>query len=253
LGSEVGLWSRVLTAGELTSLFNSGNGKKYADLTTAEKVDLVSYWNLDEASGTRKGYNAAGAETNNLTDNNTVGSATAVSGAMDGAAASFVLANSEYLDKAYDACGSGAWTVSGWMYNTDGDGANASTLFLSQDAVGTSGYRQTGLIRRGAFSNNWIAESGDATATYSGSLNAAWHFIVAWFDPVDSKTRISVDNATPIVSTTARTTTQVATTTRIGSTFGGLIDEVALWDRVLTADERTELWNAGAGKFHPFT
>jgi hypothetical protein len=32
----------------------------------------------------------------------------------------------------------------------------------------------------------------------------------------------------------------------------GQIDEVAIWSRVLTSDERTELFNAGAGKFYPF-
>jgi hypothetical protein len=32
----------------------------------------------------------------------------------------------------------------------------------------------------------------------------------------------------------------------------GRIDEVAVWDRVLTDDERAELYAAGAGKFYPF-
>lgn len=51
--ADVGLWHRVLTSGERTSLYNSGNGKTYAGLAASEKDSLVSYWNLDEASGTR--------------------------------------------------------------------------------------------------------------------------------------------------------------------------------------------------------
>ena len=33
--------------------------------------------------------------------------------------------------------------------------------------------------------------------------------------------------------------------------FDGLIDEVGLWRRVLTAQERTDLWNGGAGLTYP--
>jgi hypothetical protein len=50
---QVGLWKRVLTAAERTALYNSGNGAAYPDLTAALKTNLISYWELDEASGTR--------------------------------------------------------------------------------------------------------------------------------------------------------------------------------------------------------
>jgi len=32
-----------------------------------------------------------------------------------------------------------------------------------------------------------------------------------------------------------------------GTEWNGLIDEVAIWDRQLTSDERTELYNSGSG------
>jgi len=35
--------------------------------------------------------------------------------------------------------------------------------------------------------------------------------------------------------------------------FDGNIDEVGIWDRILTTDEITELYNAGAGLAYPFT
>ena len=40
---NVGYWNRVLTQAEVKSIMN----KNYADLTTAEKTSLVSWWNLD--------------------------------------------------------------------------------------------------------------------------------------------------------------------------------------------------------------
>lgn len=68
----LGYWSRGLTDSEVTSLYDSGNPVPYADLSTSDKVDLVSFWHLNEPSGVR--YDAHGS--NNLTDNNTVGVAT---------------------------------------------------------------------------------------------------------------------------------------------------------------------------------
>jgi hypothetical protein len=52
------------------SLYNAGAGKCYSDLTDAEKTawGLVSFWNLDEISGTRSDAHGS----NHLTDNNTV-------------------------------------------------------------------------------------------------------------------------------------------------------------------------------------
>ena len=50
--------------------YNSGNGKVYADLTSAQKTStgLISMWNLTEESGARADSHGANA----LTDNNTV-------------------------------------------------------------------------------------------------------------------------------------------------------------------------------------
>ncbi|MEI8143090.1 MAG: fibronectin type III domain-containing protein [Candidatus Berkelbacteria bacterium] len=58
----------ISTSGEATALYNSGNGRTYADLTSANGLDsfqtaLTSWWGMNEESGTR--YDAKG--TNNLT------------------------------------------------------------------------------------------------------------------------------------------------------------------------------------------
>lgn len=71
----VGFWKRVLTTAERTALYNAGSGTRYTALSTADKVSLVSFWELDEPAGTR--YDAHG--TNDLTDNNTVSAAVGVS------------------------------------------------------------------------------------------------------------------------------------------------------------------------------
>ena len=71
---EVGFWKRTLTTAEKTWLYNSGSGRAYIEVGqtgtngSALRTSLVSWWGLDETSGTR--YDAHG--TNHLTDNATV-------------------------------------------------------------------------------------------------------------------------------------------------------------------------------------
>ena len=67
--ARFGRWNRILTAAEITRMYNGGNGRFYSELNAAEKVDLVAYWNMNEASG-----NALDSHTNgyDLTDTNSV-------------------------------------------------------------------------------------------------------------------------------------------------------------------------------------
>lgn len=65
---NVGVWSRVLSSGERTTLYNGGLGQNYSQLSTGIKSSLVSYWNLDELSGTRADAHGS----NGLADTNTV-------------------------------------------------------------------------------------------------------------------------------------------------------------------------------------
>ena len=66
-----GVWGRGLTAAEVTTLYNGGVPLSYAQLQAAGlggAASLVSYWELNELSGTRKDLHGS----NDLTDNNTV-------------------------------------------------------------------------------------------------------------------------------------------------------------------------------------
>lgn len=62
LMDSVGFWKRVLTAAELTALYNGGVGMAYRDLTTAMKTTLISWWNFDGTFNDSHG-------TNHLTNN----------------------------------------------------------------------------------------------------------------------------------------------------------------------------------------
>ena len=69
----------ISSAGEITSLYNSGNGRMYGDLTVGNSLDtfqtnLISWWGFNEENGTRfdaKGTNHWVQMFNNLIDGST--------------------------------------------------------------------------------------------------------------------------------------------------------------------------------------
>ena len=69
------VWSRLLTSGEITALYNSGSPVAYCALTSGQKVGLVSNWDMGEYSdGTGAVTRNDSHGTNHLTDTNTVAS-----------------------------------------------------------------------------------------------------------------------------------------------------------------------------------
>jgi hypothetical protein len=243
---RLGLWSAV-DQDILASLFNSGSGKSYADLTAAEKVGLVSYWDLDEVSGTR--YDSHG--TNHLTDNNTVGSAVNAGGAMDGAAANFVAASNEKLS-AGSVTPAAPWAMAGWFYIPSTVRAYA-TLLDGGDSGADPGH--WGLYAKApslVTTLQLLARNGAGDSlTGSGVVPDSWNFVYIEFSPTPS---ISVNNGTMVTGVGGATTDTIFNIGKSGpgDYFDGRADELAVWSRVLTADERAELFAAGAGKFYPF-
>jgi len=55
---NVGMWTKVLTQAEIKSIMF----KQYADLTTSEKNNLVSWWNLDVETSTSGGRGTGGVK-----------------------------------------------------------------------------------------------------------------------------------------------------------------------------------------------
>lgn len=66
--AAAGFWKKVLSAAEVTTLYNGGVLLAYSDLSGSLLTSLESWWDLSEASGTR----ADTPGSNDLTDNNTV-------------------------------------------------------------------------------------------------------------------------------------------------------------------------------------
>jgi hypothetical protein len=206
-------------------------------------TDLVAYWKLDETSGTRFDT----VSSNNLSDNGGVGSAIG----KIGNAAEFDTTN--YLST-NTVLSSGPFTVSCWIY--------ADTV--TQPAGG--------IVNR--YSNTVSADRAWTTYVVNDDIEfvvpptslkilnvvsaATWHYFAFWYDDVAQEMGIQFDTT---VQTTSHTTGYPVTNVPLsigdradGNTeFDGRIDEVGIWSRVLTASERTQLYNGGAGLTYPFS
>jgi hypothetical protein len=215
-------------------------------------TDLISYWKMDEASGTRA--DSVTGSANDLTDNNTVASTT---GKISNAG-SYVAANSEYLSRASNSslqCGDIDFTFSCWIYSTAW--ATASLVTKDDDAASSRDYTvdiSTNVPR--FYINGSVFVSGPASLSDSN-----WYFIVAWHDAAANTVNIQVNNGTVQSTGTSGEVPHTSSAQfRIGAReyasfpdyFTGIIDEVGFWKRVLTADERTALYNAGSGLSYPF-
>lgn len=211
--------------------------------------DLISHWKLNEASGTRADAHGS----NDLTDNNTVGVGT---GKLDNAA-DFERDTSEYLsitDNADLSTGDVDFTVAGWVKFETAGATNVGVMGKWAQPV-----REYGIdIASGKF--RWIV-SHDSTnavvATDTTSVTTGvWYFVVAWHDAANNQIGISVNDNTPTTVSHSSGVHNGAAEFRLGrfdaTHMDGLLDSWSFWKRVLTAAERTALYNGGDGLDYDF-
>lgn len=208
--------------------------------------NIVSYWKLNETSGTR----ADSAGSNNLTDNNSVSYTT---GKISNAA-TFVRSSSQSLSCASNASLqiSGSFTMSMWIkfqtltnYNIFANKGNGAEFWIYTASNGGGDYQ----IGSGSVGSQQFPNGTFTTDT--------WYFIVFWWDSVGNQMGYSINNGTAVTAGTSGSPTVGSSDFTLGSANGthycdAYIDEVGRWSRVLTSAERTELYNGGAGLTYPF-
>lgn len=220
---------------------------------------LVSYWALDEASGTRNDSHGS----NHLTDNATVAGTTGkISNAAD-----FEAGNSEYLSLASNAdvqTGDIDFTFAAWVNLESAAGLrtilskfnNTSNLreYLLDYSATTSRFRFT-------VSSNGTSTTTVSADNFGAASLATWYFVVAWHDATANTINIQVNNGTPNSAAHTGGVFTGSAAFRIGAAvasggapayFDGLIDEVAFWKRALTDAERTDLYNSGSGRNYAY-
>ena len=219
---------------------------------------LVAFWKLDEVSGVRK--DVLGRF--DLTDNNTV---TQAAGKV-GNSAQFTAANSEWLsvNDAPDLRfgGNRNWTVTCWaQFGAAVVGGNSTIFNKGEPVVGSGAGAEIILLKNGTENIQSYYRNGTDTS-YPGYAHSTiispstWYFLA-----------LSYNFLTQNLSITVNTTTQTFASVTIndgqnqpfqlgrrtlGNYHEGLIDSFGKWNRVLTSDELTSLYNSGNGKEYPF-
>lgn len=221
--------------------------------------DLKAFYKLDEASGNAvdvvSGYD--------LTDNNTVTSATGVIGN----ARSFDDANTEYLSVSSNSdfsTGDVAFFISLWVYLDD---VASSYSFVSKWNSSSNSreydiqYNQPSNVFRFRISDNGTGGGNvhevEATS-FGGPSTSTWTFVCAWHDPDANTINIQINDGT--VDSTSHSggvhagsaDFQIGRLASGGAEYDGRIDSVGFWRRIPDAQERALLYNNGNGAEFPF-
>lgn len=256
---QVAIWNRSLTANEINITYQRGLAEKGINITN----DLVSYWTLNESSGitafdyiggnngTLSGYSQVTydySSSNNdgtlkntvtFTENGKYGGAFEFDGVDDWVG----------LSSSDSVPASGNFTISGWVkpntnhigtlisnnnnqagrwdlygiHSSFGNSArfwsNGAGILTGSTVMNDSNWHHIVVVRSG---DNWelfIDANSEDTNTSSGSLDTSNNYRIG----------INVGNNNP---------------------FNGTIDEVAIWNRSLTADEILDLYNNQSSKFY---
>lgn len=203
-------------------------------------TSLVDYWNLDEASGDRAGAHAGLT----LTDNNTVTS-DSTGGPDGGRCAVFDQANVESLSRASSATlqtGDIDYTFVCWAYPT------APGYIFGKWATGPEFVAYANTTTQ---VQHYWGSAGPINRTMTAS---AWNMIAVYHDATanleynqtnNGAASSAADAGGPVASTAALTFGDAATG---GDPFSGRMAYAGFWKRVLTSNEKTWLYNSGAGR-----
>lgn len=215
--------------------------------------NLVSYWQMGNANDSHG--------TNHLTNNNSVSFTTG----KVGNAGDFENGSNHYLSIASNnslRTGDIDFTLTCWVRMESK--SQAGGIVGKGAAIGTTTleylveYVLTSDCFRFLISDGSSLVVREATTLGSPST-ATWYFIVSWHDSVNNTLNIQVNDGN--VDSTAHSTgvaldTEPFEIGRASATsvrdFDGLIDEVGFWKRVLTSDERTDLYNSGNGRNYAY-
>lgn len=211
---------------------------------------LVAYWDLGESSGNRADSGSSGYT---LTDNNTVGSAVGVGAGQT--AASFASANSEYLSRAGGppfGSETDSWHFVVWAYITD----TTFSYPVANGQSGTSGAAAGWQLfdfgdGRVFFQARNAADSGQISAVVAGVTRSVWTLLEFGYD-ADSEQMFLATNAGAKAEVAAAGGLTIGASAQLnlgarnaGSFIDGRLQSAGIWSRLLTADERTWLYNSG--------
>lgn len=239
---------------------NAG-GETLSDAATANTLTygLGAYFKLDEASGNR--VSSVGSFTATET-----GTMEVESGKVGLAAGNSGGANRlNVSDNAVFSVGANGICFAFWM-RFDATGGNytaVSKMGAAGDDEYTIDYGSAGRFRFFAYGADDSGPTIGTANTFGAGSTGTFYFILAWYDPADKKLYISVNNGTADASAAIAPGIHgsggqdfVIGSSYTGAAYtnnlNGFVDEIAVYNRLLTSDEKAALYNSGSGVTYPF-
>lgn len=216
--------------------------------------NLVGYWKLDETSGT--------TAIDSLDDHNGLTNATVNQAGIINTAYSFNGTNQEVKLKDTNSLVYSDISLAVWVYLNNLTAEQYPIYKIDSTATRRFGFQI--FSNRIYFSKHFGSAGGWAVSKDITGMSGAWHYIVATHSDTNGTALYWDGNLVDYNSSATSTlTTTTAFEYYIGrfngsltaSTnywFNGKIDEVGLWNKVLTSTEVTALYNGGAGYTYPF-
>lgn len=222
-------------------------------------TNLVGHWRLEEGAMLAR----VDAHTNGLDLVVDHAAPTAVVGKI-GNANYFTAAAEQNLTRASEPLlqtGDIQFMLTGWV--NPSSGALNDAVIVSRWALATGSLEFTVYFVAGKL-RFYVSSNGIATTFVesAAALTAAYHFFVVWHDSVANTINIQIDNGAVVSSAYSGGLTAKSlrfcigasqnNTTGTASYMDGAIDSVSYWKRILSAAERTIIYNAGTGLDYPF-
>lgn len=213
-----------------------------------------AYWRMDETTGDRVDLINSTALTPTASVNYNAG--TLVTNSVHFPTGHYLSANSGPSF----VLGTSGYTITLWVRWTGWNSAAASQVIFRKGDAGGTDYLFQGLSSYdgGANQYRWVdvASSGayGINSTRVTLSNDGWDFICIWDDRANNKVWIQVNMLTPESVAVTGTPSDAGRPFKMSSVNGasnymiGDVDEFAIWDRALTVDERTALYNMGSGR-----
>ncbi|MDR3582208.1 MAG: prepilin-type N-terminal cleavage/methylation domain-containing protein [Candidatus Pacebacteria bacterium] len=203
---------------------------------------LMGYWPMDEGNGSTTIDQSGGGNGGTWAGTPAGTNGTYYSGGKVGSYAGY-FNGGDSISVPGSLHRTGSWTISLW--------ANVSVASWSE-IIGKSSGGNAGaeFYIQGDPSQVLYAIVGDGTngpsMMRSYSALGTWVFIVGWYDATAQTINISVNNSAPstaaaVLSAGFTNTTPVS----IGAGYQGLLDDIRLYNRVLSSAEIAALYNAG--------
>ncbi|MFA6552511.1 MAG: LamG domain-containing protein [Candidatus Paceibacterota bacterium] len=248
---DVRIYTRALSASEVKKLYNMGVATKIGVSTTETLNDgLVGYWTFDAKNMVNNVADSSGHGNTGYLQLGTLGNkatSTAKVAGKIGQAMKFDGVDDRILLSS-DPINVATTTISMWIKANSYGGGNQGRLLTNSNTTGFY-FRLASTNNRFNFSSNGGVNDA-SSAIGSGVLNKWLHVVV-------TRTAMGVANIyiNGILNGTANqdsgTPTAASTSLFIGSNFGkttsfnGFLDDVRVYNRVLSASEIKKLYNLG--------